>query len=130
MPPRRPQRYRPVTAATAAGLVSVALPAFTLARLCVATGSLLPVAYACVVSSLTFVLFGYDKMQARNLEWRVQETKLHVLALGGGWPGALAGMHYFQHKTKKTAFQIPFWGIVLGWQGVCWIILNGGIRVM
>jgi uncharacterized membrane protein YsdA (DUF1294 family) len=130
MPPRRPQRYRPWTVATAAGLISVVLPAFTLVRLCTATGSLLPAAYVCIVSSLTFVLYGYDKMQARNLEWRVQEAKLHVLALGGGWPGALVGMHYFQHKTRKTAFQVPFWGIVLGWQGLCWVILNGGVRAM
>ena len=128
MPSRHPQRYRPWTLATAAGVVSVVLPAFTLVRLCSATRSLLPAAYVCVVSSLTFVLYGYDKMQARNLEWRVQETKLHVLALGGGWPGALVGMHYFQHKTRKTAFLVPFWRVVLGWQGMCWVILSSGVR--
>jgi uncharacterized membrane protein YsdA (DUF1294 family) len=64
-------------------------------------------------------------MQARNLEWRVRETTLHFLELIGGWPGALLGQHYFQHKTRKTAFQIPFWAIVVGWQYVWWVVWIG-----
>jgi uncharacterized membrane protein YsdA (DUF1294 family) len=50
---------------------------------------------------------------------------LHFLALVGGWPGALVGMHFFQHKTRKTGFLVPFWGIVVGWQGVLWTLLHG-----
>ena len=70
--------------------------------------------------------YGYDKMQARHQDWRVKETTLHMFAILGGWPGALAGMHFFQHKTRKTAFQIPFWTIVVGWQAVWLLVWMGG----
>jgi uncharacterized membrane protein YsdA (DUF1294 family) len=68
-------------------------------------------------------------MQARNMEWRVKEVTLHTLALVGGWPGALVGMHYFQHKTRKTSFQIVFWVTVLAWQGVWWKFWNGRLHL-
>jgi uncharacterized membrane protein YsdA (DUF1294 family) len=86
------------------------------------------VLYVGAISGVTFLFYGYDKMQARNMEWRVKETTLQTLALVGGWPGALAGMHYFQHKTKKAAFQVVFWGIVLCWEGVAWLAWNGGVQ--
>ncbi|KAF3051536.1 hypothetical protein E8E11_008591 [Didymella keratinophila] len=115
-----PRRHRPLTLATLAGLTSLILPSITLARLYsngpMLKSSLLPIAYTCSVSGLTFLIYGYDKMQARNLEWRVSEWTLHLLGLLGGWPGALVGMHFFQHKTQKTKFLVPFWMIVLGWQ--------------
>ena len=96
-----------------------------LLRLYATHGSLMPVVYTALVSALTFLFYGYDKMQARNLEWRVKEVTLHTLALLGGWPGALAGMHYFQHKTRKTRFQVWFWMIVLGHQGLAWVVWTG-----
>jgi uncharacterized membrane protein YsdA (DUF1294 family) len=129
MPRQPPRRHRPLTLATIAGFASLVLPTVTFARLYsvnpVFKSSLLPVAYTCVISSITFLTYGYDKTQARNLEWRVSEYTLHLLGLLGGWPGALLGMHYFQHKTRKTSFLIPFWGIVLGWQGMLWTLLHG-----
>ncbi|KAF2132690.1 DUF1294-domain-containing protein [Dothidotthia symphoricarpi CBS 119687] len=127
MPPRKPYRHRPLTVATVAGILSLVLPTVTLIRLYTATHSLLPIAYTCAVSSVTFVLYGYDKMQARSMEWRVAEVKLHFLAMVGGWPGALAGMHYFQHKTRKVGFQVGFWGIVMGWHGLLWGFWRGGL---
>ncbi|KAF2025215.1 DUF1294-domain-containing protein [Setomelanomma holmii] len=129
MPPKRNRarpHNRPLTPATLAGLASLILPSFTLVRLYTTTHSLLPLAWTCLASSITFLFYGYDKMPARNLEWRVSEATLHVLALVGGWPGALVGMHYFQHKTRKRGFLVVFWGITLGWEGVCWGWLKGG----
>lgn len=127
--PRRPERYRPITAATAAGVFSFVLPTASFIQLYRRTGSLLPVIYTGLVSAATFVLYGYDKLQARNLQWRVRETTLHTLELLGGWPGAMLGQHYFQHKTKKVSFQLWFWAIVIGWQGLWWTIWRGGITV-
>lgn len=117
MPPRKPpQRYRPVTLATAAGIFSLVLPTISIVRIYLVTGSIIVLGYTCAVSSVSFLLYGYDKMQARNEMWRVKETTLHTFELLGGWPGALAGMHFFQHKTRKTAYQVPFWVIIAGWQ--------------
>ena len=109
--------------ATLAGVASLVLPAATLVRLFAASQfPVYAVLYVSALSGVTFLFYGYDKMQARNLEWRVAETTLQTLALAGGWPGALAGMHYFQHKTRKTRFQAVFWGIVLCWEGVAWVV--------
>jgi uncharacterized membrane protein YsdA (DUF1294 family) len=130
MPPNRAKpRYRPLTPATIAGVMSLVLPTCTLIRLYTTTNSLLPLAWTGIASGVTFMYYGYDKMQARNMEWRVREATLHALAVMGGWPGALLGMHYFQHKTSKRAFQVVFWGIVLAWEGVWWSIWNGGLQV-
>lgn len=124
--PRQPQRHRPVTLATAAGVLSLVLPSLCLARWLIVTGSVIPSIYTGIISVITFLLYGYDKMQARNLEWRVKEVTLHTFAIVGGWPGALAGMHYFQHKTLKKTFQVPFWVIVSFWQIVWWAIWRAG----
>ncbi|KAF2281204.1 DUF1294-domain-containing protein [Westerdykella ornata] len=126
MAPRTPRRKRPLTLSTAAGLISILCSAFCLFRLYLRTGSLLPLIYTCLISGVTFLFYGYDKMQARNLEWRVKETTLHMLELAGGWPGALVGQHYFQHKTRKTGFMVVFWGIVVGWQGFWWVVASAG----
>jgi uncharacterized membrane protein YsdA (DUF1294 family) len=129
MPPRVRPRHRPYTLATALGTASLILPTCTLIRLASIPGEfpLYPSLYIGAISSITFLFYGYDKMQARNEMWRVRESTLHTLALVGGWPGALAGMHYFQHKTKKTGFQVVFWGIVAMWEGVWWAVWSGGI---
>ncbi|MFS8979820.1 DUF1294 domain-containing protein [Cupriavidus necator] len=37
---------------------------------------------------------------------------MHLFALCGGWPGALAAQHLLRHKYRKRAFQVKFWGTV------------------
>ncbi len=120
IPRRQKPRHRPWTLATATGTASLFLPSLSLLHLWALNGSLLPLTYVCGLSSVTFLLYGYDKMQARNVQWRVREVTLHVLAAAGGWPGAMVGMHYFQHKTRKRRFQVWFWLIVGGWQIIAW----------
>ncbi|KAF2830986.1 DUF1294-domain-containing protein [Ophiobolus disseminans] len=131
MPPHRAKpRPRPLSSLTFAGILSLILPTCTLIRLYILTRSPLPIAWTCLASITTFFFYGYDKMQARNLEWRVREATLHALAMVGGWPGALVGMHYFQHKTRKRGFQVVFWGVVLAWEGVAWGVWTGGLGVV
>ncbi|CAG5172910.1 uncharacterized protein ALTATR162_LOCUS7544 [Alternaria atra] len=130
MPPRARPRHRPLTVATVCGTASLILPTVTLIRLyAISQLPIYSIIYAGIISGVTFLFYGYDKMQARNLEWRVKEVTLHTLAAVGGWPGALAGMHYFQHKTRKMRFQVVFWGIVLGWEGIAWLVWSGGVQV-
>ena len=38
---------------------------------------------------------------------------LHLLALLGGWPGAILGQRQFRHKTRKVAFLIVFWAVAV-----------------
>jgi uncharacterized membrane protein YsdA (DUF1294 family) len=71
-----------------------------------------------VSSVATFALYGFDKRRARTAGRRVPERTLHILALCGGWPGALAGQRLFRHKTSKTSFLIISWLIIFAHIGV------------
>ncbi|GAB4540065.1 MAG: hypothetical protein Kow0063_29520 [Anaerolineae bacterium] len=55
-------------------------------------------------SVITFLLYGYDKGQARLGGLRVPELVLHGLALLGGFPGGWLGRAVFRHKTRRLAF--------------------------
>lgn len=63
-------------------------------------------------SALSFVLYGFDKRAAAAGARRVSEGTLHLVALCGGWPGALIGRRLFRHKTLKTPFVLTFWSTV------------------
>lgn len=62
-----------------------------------------------LTSLVTFLLYGWDKRQARLQGRRIPEARLHGLAWAGGWPGALVGQAYFRHKTQKTIFKLVTW---------------------
>ena len=53
---------------------------------------------------INFLLFGYDKFQAKRGGWRIPERSLLGLTLFGGGIGGLAGMLLFRHKTHKNIF--------------------------
>ena len=62
-----------------------------------------------VMSVVAFLMYGWDKRQAKTKGWRVSEKQLHTLAFLGGWPGAMLGRTYFRHKTQKNEFKIMTW---------------------
>lgn len=61
------------------------------------------------LSVVTFAAYGLDKRAARKGNWRISESTLHLLALLGGWPGALVAQGVFRHKTSKQPFRTVFW---------------------
>lgn len=61
-----------------------------------------------VASVAAVVAYGVDKSAARHGRWRTAESTLHVLAVLGGWPGALVAQRLFRHKSRKPTFQIAF----------------------
>lgn len=67
-----------------------------------------------VLSVLTFALYGADKAAARRGARRTPEFALHLIALAGGWPGALAGQRVFRHKTQKQPFRAILWCTIVG----------------
>ena len=63
---------------------------------------------------INFLLFAYDKFQAKQGGWRIPERSLLGLTLLGGGIGGLAGMLLFRHKTRKNIFWVTaFVGIGL-----------------
>ena len=60
--------------------------------------------FAIPLTSINFLLFGYDKFQAKRNGWRIPERVLLGLTILGGGVGGLAGMLVFRHKTRKNGF--------------------------
>ncbi|WP_017220190.1 DUF1294 domain-containing protein [Moritella dasanensis] len=67
-----------------------------------------------VLSIITLLVYGKDKWAAKRQAWRTPERTLHLLALLGGWPGALLGQKLFSHKISKISFKRIFWLTVVG----------------
>jgi uncharacterized membrane protein YsdA (DUF1294 family)/cold shock CspA family protein len=80
-----------------------------------------------VASAIAFLAYAFDKSAARNDQWRTQESTLHLFALVGGWPGALAAQRLLRHKSKKQTFQIVFWAtVVLNCSALAWLFSSSG----
>jgi len=60
-------------------------------------------------STLTFIAYAIDKSAAQKGEWRTSEQTLHLLALVGGWPGAMLAQQMLRHKSSKQEFRSVFW---------------------
>jgi len=58
------------------------------------------------LSLVTWLLYGLDKLKARQKAWRIPEKVLLGTAILGGAPGALLGMVLFRHKTNHWYFWI------------------------
>ena len=59
-------------------------------------------------SAASIVAYAVDKSAARHGRWRTSESTLHLLAIIGGWPGALVAQQVFRHKSRKPSFQAAF----------------------
>jgi uncharacterized membrane protein YsdA (DUF1294 family)/cold shock CspA family protein len=60
------------------------------------------------ISAFAFIAYALDKSAAQNNQWRIKESTLHMIALAGGWPGALLAQNILRHKSKKESFQAAF----------------------
>lgn len=63
-----------------------------------------------LASLAAVILYGVDKAAARRGERRIRESTLQLVALAGGWPGALLAQRWFRHKTRKQPFGMILWG--------------------
>lgn len=62
-----------------------------------------------IASVITFAAYAIDKSSAKRGTWRTPESTLHLLALIGGWPGALLAQQFLRHKSTKQEFRQAFW---------------------
>lgn len=79
-------------------------------------------AFYASLNLITWVQYFLDKKAAQNAaRRRIPEIRLHLLALAGGWPGALLAQRMFRHKSSKQSFQEAYRATVimhccaLGW---------------
>ncbi len=62
---------------------------------------------AAVMSVISFLVYAYDKAQARRGGYRVPERILLLLAFLFGATGAFIAMFTLRHKTLKKKFTLP-----------------------
>lgn len=62
-----------------------------------------------VLSVVCYLVYWLDKRAAQLDQWRTRERSLHLLAVLGGWPGALFAQGRLRHKSRKLGFQVVFW---------------------
>jgi len=80
-----------------------------------------------MASTVAFLTYAFDKSAAKNDRRRTQESTLHIFALIGGWPGALAAQKLLRHKSKKQSFQVVFWAtVMLNCGALIWLLTPQG----
>jgi uncharacterized membrane protein YsdA (DUF1294 family) len=78
------------------------------------------------LSLLSFLVYWLDKSAAQRGAWRIEERSLHLLALLGGWPGALMAQQQLRHKSSKPAFLRVFWlTVIINLGGLIWLYVRG-----
>jgi uncharacterized membrane protein YsdA (DUF1294 family)/cold shock CspA family protein len=114
---RRPARPIERTGSAQWGTATLfAIPAFLVVYVVVAAVWRLPLWVAgayLALSAATFITYAADKSAAASRSWRTSESTLHILALAGGWPGALLAQQFLRHKSAKHEFRQVFRAIVV-----------------
>ena len=83
-----------------------------------------------LLSAIAFLLYRADKSAAEQGRWRTPESTLHLIALSGGWPGALLARQVFRHKTIKQPFRTIFWATVIAnCLALAWIMYEGPLAL-
>jgi uncharacterized membrane protein YsdA (DUF1294 family) len=81
-----------------------------------------------VMSVVAYVAYARDKSAARRFRRRTPERTLHLMALLGGWPGALLAQRRLRHKSSKPSFLASFWlTVVLNLALLTWAVSATGI---
>lgn len=83
-----------------------------------------------LASICSLIAYKLDKTAAKRSHRRTPEKTLHILALIGGWPGAIIGQKLFRHKSKKLSFQLTFWlTIILNCAALAWLLFMDGFAL-
>ncbi|WP_350282806.1 cold shock and DUF1294 domain-containing protein [Nitrosomonas sp.] len=84
-----------------------------------------------ITSIVAFSAYAFDKSAALRNQWPTQESTLHLFALLGGWPGALAAQRLLRHKSAKASFQTTFWAtVILNCGALGWLLSPSGTRTL
>lgn len=71
--------------------------------------------YLCIVNLAAFIAFGIDKRRAKKHRCRIPELTLIMFAAIGGSIGALVGMFFWHHKTRKLKFLFAIPALLILW---------------
>lgn len=84
-----------------------------------------------LASVIAFIAYALDKSAAQRDQRRTRESTLHLLALIGGWPGALAAQRLLRHKSSKPSFQSTFrLTVILNCGALGWSLSPSGAALL
>jgi len=84
-----------------------------------------------IASALTFLVYAMDKSAAESGGRRMREVHLHLLALIGGWPGAMLAQQILRHKSVKAEFRLVFWiTVALNVAVFLWLFTSSGAQFL
>lgn len=83
------------------------------------------IVYLTIINIVAFGMYGVDKQKAIKNQWRIPEAQLLAVAAIGGSAGAILGMQFFHHKTRKWKFRIGV-PLILAVQLIVWRMLSVG----
>jgi uncharacterized membrane protein YsdA (DUF1294 family)/cold shock CspA family protein len=121
----RAERSRQASASTGTGSLVTAAGFLIFIALAVLAGKVprLVAGLYLGLSAITFIAYATDKSAARNGQRRTPEAHLHLLALIGGWPGALVAQQVLRHKSKKESFRAVFcWTVAINCSALGWLL--------
>lgn len=67
---------------------------------------------AAFLNLASLIAFIFDKLKARSGKWRVSEKALLLFTFWGPI-GAILGVWWVRHKSRKLAFLLPFFLVLL-----------------
>ncbi|MGF1695432.1 DUF1294 domain-containing protein [Vibrio kyushuensis] len=83
--------------------------------------------YYAFLSSVTYLVYLYDRSATIDKHTRMPEIFLHTLAILGGWPGAALAQSFLRHKSIGTSFRYGFWAtVVLNVSLYAWTFTKAG----
>ena len=84
--------------------------------------------YLIVINIVTFLVYGMDKLKAKQGSWRISEATLLILAIIGGSIAALLGMKACRHKTQHKKFKYGLPLILLAQIALIYLFCNFLLR--
>lgn len=84
--------------------------------------------YLGLINIISFMVYGIDKLKAKQGKWRIPEATLLLLAIIGGSIGAWCGVKMWHHKTlhKKFRYGIPL--IIAIQIAMIWYLLKATLQ--
>jgi len=83
------------------------------------------------MSLVTYLVYWMDKSAALSNRSRTPENTLHLLALLGGWPGAIIAQQVLRHKSSKQEFRVVFWlSVTINCSILAWLFTQSGQQVL
>ena len=84
--------------------------------------------YLGLINIISFMVYGIDKLKAKQGKWRIPEATLLLLAIIGGSIGAWCGVKVWHHKTlhKKFRYGIPL--IIVIQIAMIWYLLKDTLQ--